>query len=214
MIRETELKEPLIDRKRSWRHTMQRPVAAVALAGAITFPLAACNESSAPERATVSTVELDETLTPEQQAAQIEAGLNANKAITDVPVAMDYTLESSPKQLGIKDAHAISNPMKLSDNTYGYVLANHETGEMDVRTIKYSGELTPTVSFDGSPVNPRTENVTISRVYSVGLLGGVDPTITPPPTYNFYTVGVNQIPGKKLNSLDSERAGDLVYQGK
>lgn len=192
---------------------LRQGVAALALSSSVLLS-SACTEGSEPSpEKSVPVVQLDEALNPAEKAAQIQEALNTDKTITEVPVEIGYELNVTPAEVGVKDVVSIDQPVKLSDEVYGYFIKDDKTGRITIKTLSSTEELEARNMNGVEATNPHQEKVSLSRIYFEGELGGVDPTVSPKPTYKFYTVGINVPPGKR-SGLGTERAGELVYLAK
>lgn len=178
---------------------------------AVTLLVPACTESPenpaplpGPER-----VQLDATLSPEEQAQQMEDALNAGKIVTGATVMVEYDIPLWPCLLRQHpDAAALMDPIKVGNDAYLYTLNKSDQDGLDVHVLRHDGQLKPGRPDSGkTPETPHeATNENLSAVYSEYP--------TDQGRDRYYTVSRNQKPGRNYNK-NTRTAGQIAwYAGK
>ncbi|HVC36190.1 MAG TPA: hypothetical protein VNE40_01955 [Candidatus Dormibacteraeota bacterium] len=164
-------------------------------------------------------------------ATTIEQALNSKDHITnDVTVEVGYEIPVGAKDVKGEGTIGISNPIKLSNNFYGYFAPIPQTGEVKLETIQYAKplqrsaeggyteeyahEITTPIALVYSTY-PNTNNGTTGKYYSV-VMGSHEGNIA-----NMLNVQPNVSYAEQQNEIAEQggqfaiaRVGELIYSGK
>lgn len=154
-VRSPEIREIPTHRNKSNAHSWLGKIIMKSGVGAAVFALGATIGAA--------TFSKSESKPASPTRAEITKALNSDEHVAqDVQIEDGYQIPFS----GVENAVAITNPIKLGNETYGYVDPSTQSGKVKIGTVHYSGELKPLVYGGYSQENPHLVTTPISLVYS------------------------------------------------